>query len=266
MTNIKPEGYRNTADIWEVLFQSKEKHRPVAAKVGAIDYVDDQAVWVLVFPDFPGVKGYMPGAETGVDDRLLTRFIGQDVNVLIKGLDRQNHLVACSRRELIEKARENLPHQVRAGDIIPVTVKAMMLDENRRSSLVVDVGAGYLLEVPRSHAVQHLSVPLRQQYTVGQTVNAKIMQTNPLEVSIRGALPDPWELADFKRGQFISGTVYRVVKGTIFIEPDLFPLMLGLAPVPLQGDITRGDRVSCKVYSFSAEQKKLHLSVIRVDK
>jgi len=262
MANIKPEGYRNTADIWEVLFQAKERNRPVSAKVGAIDYVDDQAVWVLAFPDFPEIKGYVPGKETGLDYRLVTRFVGQDVVVLIKGLDQNNNIVACSRRELVDKAGKELPNQFTEGDIIPVIIKAIMLDENRHSSLVVDVGGGYLAEVPRSRSVKQLSVPLRQQYMIGQTVNARIVQIEPLIISIRDAHPDPWEFADFKRGQFISGTIYRVTEKTVVIEPDLSPGLLGIAPLPVMGDVMRSQRVSCKVRNFDASQKKLSLLLV----
>ncbi len=262
MADLKPEGYKNTADPWEVLFQMKEHNRPVAAQVGAIDYIENQPVWVLAFPDFIGIKGYVPASETGVDAQLVIRFIGQDVKILIKGLDRQNNLLACSRRELVEKAREELPNQIKLGDVIPVTVKTVLLDENRHSSLVVDVGGGYLVEIPRSQAVKRLAVPLRQQYIVGQTVDAKVTEINPLTVSIRAACADPWEKVDYKRGQFISGTVYRVSDGLVFIEPDLSPGLLGVAPFPIMGEVSRGSRVSCKVRNFSAEQQKLSLLMI----
>ncbi|HBQ85194.1 MAG TPA: hypothetical protein DD811_01735, partial [Syntrophomonas sp.] len=217
MTNLRPEGYKDSADNWEVLFQIKERNRPVAAQVGAIDYVDGQAVWVLSFPYFMGVKGYVPAQESGVDSQLVPRFIGQDVTVLIKGLDRENNMVACSRKELVEQAYELLLEQLNVGDIIPVTVRAIMLDELRHSSLMVDIGGGYLLEIPYSQARKRVSIPLRQQYTVGETVNAKVMGLDPISVSIHAALPDPWDLVDFKRGQFISGTVHRVVNGMVFI-------------------------------------------------
>lgn len=262
MENIKPEGYKNTADPWEILFQMKERNRPVAAQVGAIDYIEGQPVWVLAFPNFMGIKGYVPAPETGVDPQLVVRFIGQDVKVLIKGLDRQNNLLACSRRELVDRVREELPNQIKVGDVIPVTVKAVLLDEMRHSSLVVDIGGGYLLEIPRSQAVKRLAIPLRQQYTVGQTVNARVMGFDPITVSIRAAGADPWQLADFKRGQFISGTVYRVADGIVFIEPDLCPGLLGVAPFPVMGEVSRGSRVSCKVRNFSAEQQKLSLLMI----
>lgn len=266
MADLKPEGYKHVADTWEVLFQMKERERPVEAQVGAIDYVDDKPVWVLAFPEYPDVKGYVPESETGVESRLIARFVGQDVLVLIKGLDRQNNLVACSRRQLVERAREEISGQLSIGDLIPVTIKAVLLDDQMHSSLVVDVGGGYLLEMPRAQAVIRLAIPLRQQYTVGQTVDARVIGLDPMAVSIRAARPNPWTIADFKRGQFISGTVYRITDGHVLIEPDLCPGLLALAPVPLLGDLSRGDRVTCKVYSFSAENKKLHLSIVRLIK
>lgn len=263
---LKPEGYKHTADIWEVLFQLKERNRPIAGQVGAIDYVNDEPVWVLAFPEFPGIKGYVPSRETGIDTRLISRFVGQEVMVQVKGLDHQNNLIACSRKELVALAEKTLSEELKIDDVIPVTIKAVLVDEKMQSRLVVDAGGGFLLEIPRSKAVKRLSVPLRQQYTVGQTVDARVIGRDPLEVSIRAAQPDPWTLVDYKRGQFISGSIYRVVSGTVFIEPDLSPGLLGLAPVPLEGSIKKGDRVSCKVYSFTAEKKKLHLSIIRLIK
>lgn len=49
------------------------------------------------------------------------------------------------------------------------------------------------------------------------------------------------------------------LEGIVFIEPDLSPGLLGVAPFPIMGDVSRGSRVSCKVRNFSAEQQKLSL-------
>lgn len=261
MTNIRPEGYRYTADVWEILYQLKERKIPVEAQVGAIDYVDDKPVWILVFPDYPGIKGYVPDQETGVDTSLISRFVGQDITVQIKGFDRDNNIIACSRKEMVNEAAENLKERLSVGDIIPVTVKAIMMKGNT-STLVVDVGGGVLVDVPRSQAVIRRAATLRVQYNIGETVDALVTSVTPFQVSIRAARPDPWTQADYKRGQFISGTVYRIMDGNVFIEPDLTPGVLGLAPLPLLGDVQRGHRVSCKVRYFSADQRKLHLYLV----
>ncbi|MEN6351090.1 MAG: hypothetical protein ABFD08_17060 [Syntrophomonas sp.] len=218
-------------------------------------------VWVLAFPEFPGIKGLVPVQEIGVEGRLINRFVGQGTKVLVKSLDRNNNLAVCSRRELVEKAGIELLAQLNVGDIIPVTIKAIMVDDTRKSSLVVDGGGGLLLEILRSQAVKRLATTLRKQYTVGQTVDARIMGLDPITVSIWAACADPWEKADYKRGQFISGTIYRVNDGLVFIEPDLSPGLLGVAPFPFMGEVSRGSRV-CKVRNFSAEQQKLSLLMI----
>mgnify|MGYP000934999399 CR=1 FL=1 len=261
MTNLKPEGYKHVADPWEVLFQMKERERPVAAQVGAIDYVDDKPVWILVFPNYPGIKGYVPDQETGVDPSLISRFVGQDIMVQIKGFDRDNKIIACSRKEMVNEAARGLKEHLSVGDKIPVTVKAIMMKGNT-STLVVDVGGGVLVDVPRSQAVIRRSATLKAQYDIGETVGALVVSVDPLQVSIRAARPDPWSQADYKRGQFISGTVYRIANGNVLIEPDLTPGILGLAPLPLLGEIQKGYRVSCKVRYFSVDQRKLHLYLV----
>ncbi|HBQ26686.1 MAG TPA: hypothetical protein DD791_09875 [Syntrophomonas sp.] len=149
MTSLKPEGYKHIADPWEVLFQMKERERPVAAQVGAIDYVDDKPVWILVFPDYPGIKGYVPDQETGVDASLISRYVGQDIMVQIKGFDRDNNIIACSRKEMVNEAARGLKEHLSVGEKIPVTVKAIMM-KGDTSTLVVDVGGGVLVDVPRS--------------------------------------------------------------------------------------------------------------------
>ena len=259
--NIRPEGYRHTADVWEVLYQLKERKIPVIAQVGAIDYAEDKAMWVLAFPDYPGITGLVPEKETGLPMNLINRFVGMEIKVIIAGLDRENNMVACSRKEVVEAAAQQLREQLSVGDIIPVTVKAILMKDNI-ATLVVDVGGGVLVDIPRSQAVIQRSAPLRAQYSIGQTIPAMVASVEPLLVSIRAARPDPWSQADYKRGQFISGTVYRIVDGNAFIEPDLTPGVLGLAPLPLLGDVQKGYRVSCKVRYFAADQKKLHLYLV----
>lgn len=261
MMNIRPEGYRHTADVWEVLYQLKERKIPLTAQIGAIDYAEDKVMWVLAFPDYPGITGLVPETETGLPTNLINRFVGMEIKVIIAGLDRENNIAACSRKEVVEAAEQQLKENLSAGDIIPVTVKAIITKE-RIATLVVDIGGGVLADVPRSQAVIRRSASLREQYSIGQTVPAMVASVEPLLVSIRAARPNPWSLADYKRGQFISGTVYRIVNGHVFVEPDLTPGVLGLAPLPLLGDVQKGYRVSCKVRYFSAGQKKLHLYLV----
>lgn len=257
---VFPEGYREF-DLWEAAYQFKERKIPVKADVAAIDYMDEQVVLILTFPDFPEVKGLLPEAESGIERSLIKYFTGTLINVLIRGIDREAGLLVCSRQELLRNAEEKLKNVLKEGDIISVKIKAITRRENN-SVLVVDAGEGVLTEIPRSEAVIWRTLPLSRQYRIGETVKGKVMSLEPMRISIKAARPDPWSKADYKRGQFIAGTIYRVTNGNVFVEPDLTPGILGLAPVPLLGYVQPGYRVTCKVRYFSAEEKKLHLYLV----
>ena len=263
-----PEGFVPAPDPWEALYQAKERGLTVDAQVAALDFPDNTPTWVLTFPDFPGVRGLVPASESGLPDKaLMPRFVGQPVRVKIRGLDRGNGLAACSRREAVaEAAAELLPKLAENPDIILDGVVRCIAPagDGAPPKLMVDIGGGVLAEVPRSQALVWLTKPLGAQYAPGQQVKVKITRVDPqagrIEGSIRKALPDPWERADFRRGQFISGTVARTQDGKyVWVEPDLAPGILGLAPYPVIGSVARGDRVSCAVASFDRAAKKLRL-------
>lgn len=203
------------------------------------------------------------GAETGVDEALMHVLIGQEVSVLVKGIDPANHIVACSRREAVEQVLPQVMEMLnaKAGEVIPVTVRGVVYRE-RHPSLVVDVRGDVLAEIPRSKAAIQYVRPLREQYRPGQEINVKILESDPISLSVRGARPDPWARANFRRRSVISGTVYAVQDGKVFVEPDLCLGILGLAPVPLMGGVTRGMRVRCRVRKFDPENRKLHLYLV----
>jgi small subunit ribosomal protein S1 len=263
---VKPEGYKPATDPWEALFSAKERGAVLTARVAALDYPNDTPTWVLVFDDFDGIRGLVPASETDLPDPgLMRRFVGQVVNVKIKGLDKDNKLVACSRREAVAEARQRLSFA--EGQVVECTVRAVLgRSDGKPARLLVDVGGGLLVEIPYHQAALRLAQPLSRQFRIGETVTAKVTTVNNglPTLSLRAARPDPWERADFRRGACISGTVHAVRESKeddriVFIEPDLAPGILGIAPYPLDGDVRRGDRVNCAVANFSREERKLRL-------
>lgn len=262
-----PEGFTFSPDPWESMYQAKERGIVLEALVAALDFPDGMPTWVLTFPDYPGIKGLVPASESGLPDKaLMPRFVGQAVRVKVKGLDRENGLAACSRKEAVaEAAAELLPELAENPDAaLDGVVRCIVPGQNGAPPrLLVDVGGGVLAEVPRSQALVRLTMPIGAQYSPGQRVRVKVTRVDPqsglVEASIKKALPDPWEKADFRRGQFLSGTVARTDGRHVWVEPDLAPGILGLAPYPVVGSVGRGDRVSCAVASFDRTAKKLRL-------
>lgn len=258
----KPEGFEVVADRWEYLWQAKERGIPVEAVVEKVTWPEnlDTAMWEI---DLGGVKGVVPSSETGlVDTSLMTRFVGQKILVKIKGMDKENRVAACSRREAIADAQERLFKALKPDMVIDCVVKAVLPPDpvnGKPPALVVDVGGGVLVEVPRKHATRSYA-RLNDLYRPGQALKAKVLQVDPqagiIRVSLADVEPDPWEGATFKRGEIVAGRVVNV-GSAVFVE--VLPGLTGIAPLPLRGRLRRGDRVACQVTSFDREKKKLHL-------
>ncbi|MFY9118785.1 MAG: hypothetical protein WAO57_00505 [Syntrophomonadaceae bacterium] len=239
----------------EKLHQVMRQGRTITAQIGAVERLDEPT-WILSFPDYPSFRGLIPLSASGGDEPLMYAMNGQQIQVVIKGID--GAIIACSRKEAVEKVQEQVMAGIKQDDILPVTVVAVV-NREKRPVLIIDVGQGVLCEIPRSKAAVKYTVPLRQQHRPGQIVPVKVLTTDPVTLSVRDGRPDPWTLADFRRGSIISGTVYQVQGQHVFLEPDLCMGILGLAPVPLMGDVARGMRVTAKVRYFSPDERKLHL-------
>jgi small subunit ribosomal protein S1 len=261
----KPEGFELVADRWEYLWQAKERGIPIEAIVEKVTWPEnlDTAVWEL---DLGGVKGVVPASETGLADAsLMTRFVGQKILVKIRGLDRENRVAACSRREAIADAQERLFKALKPDMVIDAVVKAVLPPDpvsGKPASLVVDAGGGVLVEVPRKLATRSRAHRLNELFRPGQAVKAKVLHVDPQTGTVRVSLvdleADPWEGAAYKRGDVVAGRVVGV-KDVVFVE--VSPGLVGIAPLPLRGRLRRGDRVAAVVTAFDREKKKLHLQL-----
>ena len=248
------KGVKNEMDVMEYLFQARLSREAVPATIAALDFMVDGPVWVLSFLGLDGVKGLVPASEAGVDARVMSRLVGQKIKVRVKGIDRENRLAACSVREVFEEAVKKL----KAGDILEGTV----LTTAPGGTLLV-IADDALIEIPKEKARKFLSLPIYQQYTPGQKIEVKIAAIDEGEAIGEAVLPDPWSIADYKRGQFVSAVVYRVRNNIVWLEPELTPGLLGIAPAPVKGTLERGDRVIAAVATFDPSVKKLRFRIVR---
>lgn len=275
---LKPEGYE-TADPWEIVHEACERGRAVDAMVARVTWPDGKSpVWELSFPALAlnGIRGLVPASETGLADKgLMQRFVGQIVRVRIKGLQKREGLVACSRAEAVSEAQRIIYDRVKEGDVLDCAVKAVLpRSEEKPPRLLLDVGGGVLVEVPRRRASYIEAVPLAAQFVPGQPVRAKVTRMEPqkglLEVSIRDALPVPWEKADFRRGDIVAGVIrwigpvhdkkFKIERKSILVEVP--PGILGIASFPTRGNYQKGASVTCAVKRFDAAARIFRLQLV----
>ncbi len=256
-----PEGYVSD-NVFEVLHMARDRQQVIPATILSIEYPNDNPTWVIGFRDFIDFKGYVPLEEMGVDIELVPRLIGQNINVNILGIDKENQYLACSRKSVVEMLEPKVKGSLVEGSIITAVIKAI-LPRTRKSyaSLVVDIGGGLLSKIPSNNAKIRLSKPLDRQFVVGQNIRVKVLSTDPIEVSVKHARANPWQTTVFTRGQFLSGTILEIADDIVFIEPDLAPGIVGIAPYPIAGRIMKRDRVNCILLAFDNEEEKLKLNI-----
>lgn len=269
---IKPEGFQIEADPWEVLHNASEKEHTLEAQVTRITWPNGSPVWELAFTglgiEMDGIRGLVPASETGLPSKdIMPRFVGQVVRVKVKGLQKDEGLVACSRLEAVAEAQKVLFENVKEEQIIDCVVRAVLhRSDGKPPRLIVDVGGGVLAEVPKRRA-SYSAAPLRAQFMPGQQVKAKVIRVDPqmgkIEVSIRDAYPDPWEKGNFRRGDIVTGRICWVGEGKngqMHVWVEVPPGVIGIAPYERGYKVN--DKVNSTVKAFDARKQKLHLQLL----
>ncbi|SFR12519.1 hypothetical protein [Desulfoscipio geothermicus] len=259
--NLKPLGYAPLADRWEQLHIAFKREQILEARISRITWRhNDIATWILDMGD--GIQGMVPASESGlVDVAMMPRMVGQDIPVKVKGMDRQAGLVACSCREALADVQEKLFETLQKGQVIDAVVRVIL-----PRALCIDIGGGYIVEVSRRKATRSQARRLMDIFREGQLVKAKVSEVNKqsckINVSLVEAEPDPWESVNYLRGDKVYGWVAKITDRQIFIE--VMPGVTGIAPLPLRGQLKRGDAVTCQVKKFDASSKKLRLGIMPI--
>lgn len=253
---IRPEGLEYRGGSWDRLYDAMQKGYPVEARVVRVTWENDLPVWEL---DLEVARGLVPSSETGLGNpALMQKFTGQKVLVKVKGIDKAAGIAACSRREAVADAREKLFRQLKVGQDLDAVIRVVTPKQ-----LLVDIGGGVLVAMPRSAATRRKAFRLDELFDPGRQVSVRVSavdeESGLISVTmVNGA--GPWEMApEFRRGDCVAGVVLHVNSNFVMVEMVAVPGLVGLAPPPLRGVLSRGDRVTCMVANFSREKKKLSL-------
>ena len=253
---LRPGGLEYRGGAWDRLYDAMQKGYPIEARITRVTWETDLPVWEL---DLEVARGLVPSSETGLGNpALMPKFTGQKVLVKVKGIDKNAGIVACSRREAVADAREQLFKYLKVGQDVDAVIRVVT-----PKRLVVDIGGGVLVEVPRSAATRRKALRLNELFEPGRQVCVRVnvldRESNVISVTMVDDV-NPWEKApEFRRGDCVAGVVLNINSMFVMVEMMAVPGLVGLAPLPMRGDLNRGDRVTCMVANFNREKKKLSL-------
>lgn len=254
----RPEGFEYRGGALDKLYDAMQWEYPIEARIVRVTWENNLPVWEL---DLDVVRGLVPSSETGLGDdalALMQKFTGQKVLVKVKGIDKNSGIAACSRREAIADAREKLFEALKEGQKVDAVVRVV-----NPKKLLVDIGGGVLVNVPRMAATKSRALRLVELFSPGQpvivTVRALDKQTDTISVSMVNN-SDPWEgVPELRRGDNVAGIVVGLNPNYVMVEMLSVQGLVGLAPPPHYGNLRRGDKVRCVVANFNRKDKKLSL-------
>ena len=226
--------------------------------------------------DIQGIRAFMPVSQIErfrVDD--LAPYVNQKLRCSVSEVDRAEHNVIVSRRDLLDveaaEAAKELRKSLAEGKVVTGTVRSIM-----PYGAFVDIGGvdGLLHVSDMSYARVEKPEDIVQE---GQEVDVMILKIDPesdrISLGLKQTKPDPWLGAEQKWpvDSLVTGRVTRLADFGAFLE--LEPGVEGLIPISEitferrikhPGDvIAEGDAVRVRVLNVQGDQKRISLSIKR---
>jgi len=237
---------------------------------------------------FGRLRGFVPQSQVS-DKRLFdmegetpeerfSNMVNKQINVKVMEVDRsRNRLILSERaamREVRQRRKEALITELQVGEVRTGRVVSL---EN--FGAFVDIGGAEGLVHITELSWQHITHP-KQVLEVGQEVEVKVIGVdegkNRIGLSLKQLQADPWdELATrFGTGALVRGTVTKLTKFGAFAQIDGMDSVEGLIHISELSDervehprdvVNRGDRLTLRVVKIDVKNRRLGLSLRRVN-
>jgi len=215
--------------------------------------------------------GFCPFSQ--IDNELKGKnFAGKKIKfAVIEIHEGKNGKIVLSQRKISDREKnlrvETLKTELKEGGFVTGNVKSI-----HKFGLIVDIG-GIDALIPTSEASHKKNVDLNQEFSVGQTLRARILNIDWKEkkfsLTIKDFLDDPWAKSfPFKEGETLEGVVESIKPFGVFVK--LNENFTGLVPnketglparTPASAHFKSGDKVEVCVLEVNPEKKQIALSI-----
>jgi small subunit ribosomal protein S1 len=250
---------------------------------GRVDGFNKGGVIVPVY----GLRGFIPASQLSISRRMTVtgdtpdqrygKMIGEPISVRVIEVDRKRRRLILSERAASSETRQSIKERVieslkegetYTGKVTSLADFGAFVNVNGADGLV------HLSEISWDR-VQHPSEVLE----VGQEVKVKVInidrEKRRIGLSIRALQNDPWrsKVEKFKVGQLVEGVITRLTKFGAFarLEGDLEGL-IHISEIsenriehPKEAGLHEGDVVTLRVIRIDSDQRRIGLSLRKVD-
>lgn len=254
--------------VWKDMEAVKERGETVQAKI-------TQIVKGGLVASVNGLRGFIPASQMELHFvKDLSVYVDQVVEALPIEIDKNKQRLVLSRRQLLERERDEKQREVfdnlHKGDVVKGVVKRL-----------VDYGA--FIDIGGVDGLAHISDLSWDRVThpsevmqVGDEVQVAVKNIDPeskrISLSVKDTLRDPWldRAEKYVEGDFIEGKIVKLAKFGAFMEIE--PGFDGLIPMGELSDrrienaeevVHVGDVVKVKVMRIDLKRKRISLSINR---
>lgn len=257
--------------VWRDMEAIKDRGETVQAKV-------TQIVKGGLVASVNGLRGFIPASQMDLHFiKDLSVYVDQVIEALPIEIDKHKQRLVLSRRQILEKERDEKQKEVFENLEPGKTVKGIV-------KRITDYGA--FIDVGGVDGLAHISDLSWERVNhpsdvmkVGDEVDVYIKSIDPenkrISLSVKNTLPDPWvEKAEkYVEGSIIEGKIVKIAKFGAFMEIE--PGFDGLIPMSELSDhrienadevVKVDDIVKVKIMRIDLKRKRISLSINRAIK
>ena len=264
LSKIKADRMSN----WKEMEAIKDSGETIEAKI-------TQMVKGGLVASVKGLRGFIPASQMELHYvKDLSVYVDQTVEVVPIEIDKHKQRLVLSRRQVLEKEREDKQREVfdkiEAGQTLKGTVKRL-----------VDYGA--FIDIGGVDGLAHISDLSWERVTqpsdvlkVGDEIDVYVKNVDPeahrISLSVKNTQRDPWldKAEKYVEGDYIEGRIVKLAKFGAFMEIE--PGFDGLIPMGELSDrriesadeaVQEGDVVRVKIMRVDQKRKRISLSINR---
>lgn len=255
---------------WKDMEAVKERGETVQAKITGV-------VKGGLVASVNGLRGFIPASQMDLHFvKDLSVYVDQVVEALPIEIDSEKQRLVLSRRQILEKERDEKQQEVFENLELGKTVKGIV-------KRLADYGA--FIDVGGVDGLAHISDLSWERVNhpsdimkVGDEVDVYIKNIDPetkrISLSVKNTLPDPWldKAEKYAEGNIIEGKIVKIAKFGAFMEIE--PGFDGLIPMGELSDrrienadevVSVGDVVKVKIMRIDLKRKRISLSINRAN-
>jgi len=256
---------------WFLVKELQEKDEPIKVKIGAANSGG-------LIAELNDLKAFLPVSQLSVEHyprvpdqsrekiiEELSKFIGQELEVKIIGLNQRTNKLIISEKEVLSQNVKDLIGQYKPGDVITGIISGL-----------ANFGAFIrFADNPEIEGLIHISElshrlidSPKDIVSVGDMVKAKIVdiKDNRIFLSLKALQEDPWKdvTERYHNGDTVKGEVYRFNPFGAFIRLD--ENIVGLihvsefgGPEAMKSELVVGQKYDFVIDSVKPEEKRIIL-------